>query len=120
MPRHLQKGCAAEDKALEYLQSNGLTLYQRNYRTPFGEIDLIMIEKNPSYLVFVEVRYRKSDRFGSPAESVNKRKQKKLIASAEHFRQNYKKLGRQACRFDVISICGSLDHGSVQWHQNAF
>ena len=120
LPLHLQKGITAEQRALDYLLSSGLTLHQRNYRSPYGEIDLIMVDQKTESIVFVEVRYRNNRRFGGPAESVTHDKQKKLIASAEHFRQRNRQLGQRACRFDVVSICGGVDDGSLQWYQNAF
>lgn len=120
LPPHLQKGVIAEQRALNHLLASGLTLHLRNYRTPYGEIDLIMFDQKQESLVFVEVRYRNSGRFGGPAESITRNKQKKLVASAEHFRQHNPQLARCACRFDVISICGDLGDGSIQWDPNAF
>lgn len=120
MPPHLQKGRLAEDQALAYLQANGLSLQQRNYRSPFGEVDLIMHDASCDSLIFVEVRYRSNNTFGSPAESVDRRKQAKLIASAEHYRQQNPHLAKQPCRFDVVGICGDIDNGSLQWYPNAF
>jgi putative endonuclease len=120
MPTHLRRGQIAEDKALAYLQSNGLTLYQRNYRTPYGEIDLIMVDPKLRELVFVEVRYRNSDRFGGAAQSVDRHKQGKLIASAEHFRQRHTRYLDSPCRFDVVTLSGGLEKGSLQWYRNAF
>ena len=79
------KGQAYETKACLYLQQRGLTLLQRNYRSRHGEIDLIMQEADS--LVFVEVRYRRSNRFGSGAESVSYHKQARLIATAAHYLQ---------------------------------
>ena len=81
------------------------------------EIDLIMQDDN--VLVFIEVRYRKSDYFGSGAETVDSRKQKKLILSAKHYLSKQSKHD-QACRFDVISLSGSLQTGRIEWIPNAF
>ena len=120
MPIHLQRGKIAEDKALAYLQCNGLTLHQRNYRTPYGEIDLIMVDADLHELIFVEVRFRVSDRFGGPAQSVDRRKQGKLIASAEYFRQQNNRFIDSPCRFDVVTLSGGLEKGSLQWYRNAF
>jgi len=120
MPTHLRRGKIAEDKALAYLKRNGLALHQRNYRTPYGEIDLIMIDPELRGLVFVEVRYRNSDRFGGPAQSVDRVKQGKLIASAEHFRQHHDQFVDCPCRFDVVTLSGGLEKGSLQWYRNAF
>lgn len=120
MPTHLRRGRIAEDKALAYLVSNGLTLHRRNYRTPYGEIDLVMVDPELRELVFVEVRYRNSDRFGGAAQSVDHHKQGKLIASAEHFRQHHAQYVDSPCRFDVVALSGDMEKGSLQWYRNAF
>ena len=65
-------GNLAEDAALKHLQANGLTLLTRNYRCKVGEIDLIMRDANE--IAFVEVRYRKSSRYGTGLESVSSAK----------------------------------------------
>jgi putative endonuclease len=120
LPTHLRRGKIAEDRALAHLQCNGLTLHRRNYRTPYGEIDLVMVDPVRHELVFVEVRYRNTDRFGSAAQSVDRQKQTRLTASAEHFRQHHSQFGHCACRFDVVALSGDLEKGSLQWYQNAF
>ena len=109
-------GKDAEARACCYLQAQGLQLVQHNYHSRRGEIDLIMQDKDS--LVFIEVRYRRQSRFGSAAESVNRHKQSKLIACANHYIQTYPEHARQACRFDVVSIDGNMD--SIEWIKNAF
>jgi putative endonuclease len=120
LPIHLRRGKLAEDKALAHLLGNGLTLTQRNYRTPYGEIDLIMVDPVLCELVFVEVRYRNSDQFGGPAQSIDRHKQGKLIASAEYFRQHNHQFTDSPCRFDVVTLSGDMDTGPLQWYRNAF
>jgi len=119
-PAHLQQGKAAEARAARHLQDGGLQLQQRNYRCPHGEIDLVMTETASGCLVFVEVRYRKNPAHGTPAETVDWRKQQKLIAAAEHFRQHHGALGARPCRFDVVCLSGDPEQGPLQWLQNAF
>lgn len=115
-------GRAAEDCACRYLQQRGLRLLERNYHCRQGEIDLIM--RDAGTTVFVEVRYRKSGRFGSGAETVDARKQHKLLASAAHYLLQHKQAANQPCRFDVISLTPGALHGNksdeVQWISNAF
>ncbi len=114
-------GKAAEDQALAFLQKKGLTLHQRNYACKSGELDLVMQEKDT--LVFVEVRYRKSDDFGSAAESVNRQKIMRLNRTAEHFLQTFKLTDKQPCRFDIITVQPDSDHtqkNSVNWLKNVF
>ena len=112
----LTRGKDAEDRACRYLQSRGLHLLQRNYRSKRGEIDLILQDKDS--LVFVEVRYRSDPRFGSALESVNRRKQSRLIACAQHYMQTHPDISQQPCRFDVISIMGSRT--AIEWIADAF
>ncbi|WP_281648599.1 YraN family protein [Parendozoicomonas sp. Alg238-R29] len=116
-----QTGKAAEDLALTYLQSNGLKLCERNYACKTGELDLIM--KDGDTLVFVEVRFRQSQNFGSAAESVDYRKQLRLNRTAEHYLQTFNLTDKQPCRFDIISIQPDANRGrnhQVDWIRNAF
>ena len=110
------RGKQAEDLACRYLQDRGLQLLQRNYRSKRGEIDLILQDSDS--LVFVEVRYRRQPGFGSAAESVDARKQSKLVDCARHFLQSHANTANQPCRFDVISVNGTSN--SIDWIQNAF
>ncbi len=110
------RGKDPEDRACHYLQAQGLQLLQRNYRSKRGEIDLILQDKDS--LVFVEVRYRRHSRFGSAAESVDRRKQSRLIACAQHFMLTHPGTCQQPCRFDVISKTGSST--AIEWIPNAF
>lgn len=96
------KGKSAEEFAKHYLQRQGLTLVSQNYRCKYGEIDLIMRDKKTT--VFVEVRYRKSQHFGSGADTVDYHKQRKLLTTASHYLQNNPKAAKHPCRFDVVSL----------------
>jgi len=71
-------------------------------------------------LVFVEVRYRNSDRFGGGLASIDQKKQNKLRASAQHYRQRAKQLSNRPCRFDVISITGNHSDLTPEWIRDAF
>ncbi|MCF6280914.1 MAG: YraN family protein [Candidatus Polarisedimenticolaceae bacterium] len=108
-------GDGAENLACDYLQQQGLRLIERNYHTRRGEIDLIM--QHDKTLIFVEVRLRGSDHFGSAAESVTSRKQGRIIAAAQHYLQQQP--SALACRFDVVAISGKTDR-SIDWIPNAF
>ena len=76
-------GARAEDTACEYLQNQGLKLKDRNYRTRRGEIDLVMQSKDT--IIFVEVRYRSSNQYGSPGDSITLAKRQKIIAAAQEY-----------------------------------
>ncbi len=108
-----QLGTAAEQRAAEHLAATGLRLVERNYRCRGGEIDLVM--RDGAQLVFVEVRYRSGGSFGSAAESVDARKQGRLIVAAEHYLQRHRI--RPPCRFDVVGITGD---GRIEWLRDAF
>lgn len=108
-----KQGDSAEQDALEFLQQSGLKLICTNYSCKFGEIDLIM--QDDKSLVFVEVRYRNSNKFGGAAASVNHHKQQKIIRTAEHYLQkNYRQI--PACRMDVIAIDKNQ---KIDWIKNA-
>jgi len=112
-------GDSAEALALDYLQQQGLTLVQRNYRLAGGpgqrggEIDMILREPDGT-LVFAEVRARRGSGFGGAAGSVSLVKQQRIQRAAQHY------LARLAvlppCRFDVVAI----DGGQLQWLRGAF
>ena len=95
-----QKGLVGEQRALEYLQNRGMVLLCRRYRSPFGEIDLVMHDGDA--LVFVEVKARGTGRQGMGLIAVDARKQKKLVKTALYFlsEQGYDGVAR----FDVIEL----------------
>lgn len=115
-------GATAELYAEQYLQQQGLITRTRNYRSKQGEIDLIMLEKNPrgNVLVFVEVRLRTNKRFAPALETVDYRKQQKIIKTAMRFLQEQKLYDKIACRFDVIALDQTGTAPPVQWIKNAF
>ncbi|WP_151631758.1 YraN family protein [Noviherbaspirillum aerium] len=105
------EGDAGETRALAYLEQQGLSLLQRNFRCKGGEIDLIM--KDNSVLVFVEVRKRAPGRFGDAAASVGHRKQARLTIAAQVYLQSLRTV--PPCRFDVVAIDGER----LNWIRNA-
>ena len=110
------RGNAAEDAALAHLLAAGLTLVERNYRTPGrggGEIDLIMREPDGT-LVFVEVRQRRNARHGGALASVTAVKQRRLVFAARHYLLRWPQL--PPCRFDVVA----LESGQASWLKGAF
>lgn len=114
-----QTGQQAEQAACHYLQSQGLVLVKKNYSCTQGEIDLIMNHNDT--LVFVEVRFRRDTRYGTGAETVDRRKQTRILATAAHYLQKNPKAARQACRFDVISLTTNNSGEQIlDWIPNAF
>jgi putative endonuclease len=113
-----QIGDTAEQCAEHFLQQQGMRTLKKNFRSKTGEVDLIM--QHGEHLVFVEVRYRKREHFGSGGETVTHSKQQKLIRTAQYFLQKYDKNNSHPCRFDVVSISGNLKQPQINWLENAF
>ncbi len=114
MVSKIQQGNAAEMLACHYLEARGLTLVERNYLCRVGELDLIM--QDGDYLVFVEVRSRHDNRHGTPAETITKTKQRRIIRAANYYLQRHH--ADVPCRFDVIAIApGQTD---LEWIKDAF
>lgn len=118
-----EQGQLTENLACQFLEKQGFQLIEKNYNCRMGEIDLIM--KDNDNLVFVEVRYRKSNNFGSGAETITASKQSKLIKTASLYLQRHDKLNRYPARFDVVSISGFIGNNNINsinfdWIKNAF
>src|SRR5690554_2261043 len=93
-------GNLGERIACQYLVSKGFTILERNWRSHHLELDIIC--RNPEFLVFVEVKYRKNARFGDPVEFITQRKMQNLSDAAALYieESNYEGL----IRFDIIGI----------------
>ena len=113
MTSTIQQGTAAEDLACRYLEAQGLTLLKRNYRCQVGELDLIM--RDCAYLVFVEVRSRHDSRHGTPAETITRAKQRRLIKTAAYYLQRTRT--DSPCRFDVVAV---HETDNLEWLKDAF
>lgn len=111
-----QKGAEKEEQAAAFLEKHGVCILMKNYRTAIGEIDLIGLHEGT--LVFFEVKYRSSARYGFPEEAVGIPKQKKIsMVSMQYIREEKKNLPEfQAVRYDVISILGT----HITWIPAAF
>lgn len=111
-----QRGDAAEAAALAHLQSAGLVLVARNYRTPGrggGEIDLIMRDPRDGTLVFVEVRHRAGASHGGAASSITGVKRRRIVFAARHYLSRLRTL--PPCRFDVVLV-----EARIEWIRAAF
>lgn len=93
-------GKTGENKAKNYLKRRGYQILETNYRTKAGEIDLIVKEKD--CLVFVEVKTRTTEEYGTPAEAVSFYKQQHMLKSAKYYLSRHG--GDCECRFDVIEV----------------
>ena len=112
------RGELAEGKALAFLQDQGLELIARNFRCRIGELDLVM--RDDDAVVVAEVRYRASVAYGTAAESVDWRKQRKLVAAAGLFLQRHPRLASMPVRFDVVAVTPGDGDDRFEWIREAF
>jgi len=108
------RGSEYEEQAVAYLKKKGYGILERNFRSRQGEIDIIA--KDQSTLVFVEVKYRKDNAKGDPAEAVNFHKQQKIIQVARYYCLMYHVPEDTSMRFDVIAILNQ----KITHYENAF
>lgn len=113
MPRtELQEiGRGGEDRALAYLQRQGLELVERNFLCKVGELDLIM--RDGAHLVFIEVRERNNPCFGGAAASISRAKQRRIVRAAQFYLLRCTPL--PPCRIDIVAIDGER----INWLRNA-
>lgn len=112
-------GNQAERLSEQLLLKSGMRLLARNYRCKQGELDLVM--RDADTVVFVEVRYRRKNQWGDAVETVDWRKQKRLIAAAHHYLLTHPHLADNSCRFDVVAAQGNpADPASYRWIREAF
>ena len=123
-----QRGASAESLACQHLSQQGLDIVERNYRTQRGEIDIIA--RDGETLVFVEVRLRSNASFGGAAQSIDARKQARLINAARHYLLKTGLTDAQPCRFDAICMNAVAsasaaksepqDNSAIDWIRDAF
>ena len=106
------RGAQAEQRAAQYLQQQGLKPVAQNYRSRFGEVDLVM--QDGATLVFVEVRLRRNAGFGGAAASIDAHKQRRIVRTAQQYLAGLAHV--PPCRFDAVLV----DDDGVQWLRNAF
>lgn len=111
-------GAKMENVACDYLQKQGLRFKQCNYSCKMGEIDLIM--QDGEFIVFVEVRYRKSKDYGGPIATITKSKQHKIIRTALFYLVEHNQFEKVPCRFDVVAIDEANHQLQVEWIKSAF
>jgi putative endonuclease len=110
----MKAGDRAERIAAAYLQEKGLAVIEIRYRCRWGEIDLILRDRET--VVFAEVRLRHSRTFGGAAYSVDRRKQARIIATARHYLARTRD---SPCRFDVV-LLESIEPPQIEWIRDAF
>ena len=106
-------GAEGEDLAVKTLKKSGYRIIQKNYRTRFGEIDIVAEDKD--CLVFVEVKRRSTGAYGTSFDAVGNRKKAHIIRTAQYYLKEFKCEDRKT-RFDVVGI----DDGMAKIVQHAF
>ncbi len=109
-----------EKQAASWLRDQGLSIIERNYRCRVGELDIIA--RDAAYLVFIEVRARSHPGFASAVESIDRRKRRRLVNTAQYYLQQHPQLANLACRFDVVTFQPrqSATRHAPQWIRGAF
>jgi putative endonuclease len=111
------QGQEGEQLAVRHLKRLGYRIICRNYRSPLGEIDIIA--RHRGVLVFVEVKSRSTETFGSPKLAVTPAKQRKLSQVAWHYLQQHN-LTEASARFDVVTISRMQGSPHFEVIENAF
>jgi len=106
-----------EEKAVDFLKANGYKIIKQNYKTRFGEIDIIAKEKDT--LVFLEVKTRRTDTFGEPEAAVGRFKQGQISKTALCYLKENKLLDKKA-RFDIVAIRYIDQAPQINLIKNAF
>lgn len=106
------KGTAYEEIAASYLSKNGVKILKKNFRIRQGEVDLI--GEDTSHLIFIEIKFRSSDKYGEPELAISVNKMKKICKVAEYYLM-YNPTDKQI-RYDVICIC----YDRIRWYKHAF
>ena len=108
-------GRGAEDRALLFLQGQGLKLIARNWRCKAGELDLVM--RDADTVVIAEVRKRVRSDYGTAVETVDRRKQLKLARATRLLLARRPDLAEAPLRFDVVTLDGAE---KIEWLREAF
>ena len=112
-----ETGRAGESLAAQWLERRGLEILARNHRTPRGEVDLVCRDGN--VICVVEVRTKRSEEMGTPEESIDRRKARRVVAAATDWAVRHGGLERPM-RFDVVAIVLGDGPPVVRHHRNAF
>ncbi|MCX5833097.1 MAG: YraN family protein [Deltaproteobacteria bacterium] len=113
----IRTGKEGEEIAARYLEKEGYRIIERNYRCVFGEMDIIA--RDGGAYVFVEVKSRRSERFGDPKLAVDYRKQRKMSMVAMCYLKE-KRLLESPSRFDVVAVRFFPEEPRVELIRNAF
>lgn len=105
-------GRYGERRACRYLRKNGYKILERNYKNPFGEVDIIA--RKGEVIAFTEVKARLSDAYGAPSEAVGRERQRRYIRAAQYYCSDC--VTDVVIRFDIIEVY----KGCINHIENAF
>jgi putative endonuclease len=114
----MQTGRRGEELAAAWYRDHGYDIVDRNWRTTFGEIDLVA--RRRSLVVVSEVKTRRSEAFGSPAHAVGWTKQQRLRRLAAAWLTARRPPGRCELRFDVVAVIAAGDRVEIEVYEDAF
>ncbi len=107
-------GFEYEEKAKNFLISKKLEFIEKNFYSRYGEIDLIMLDKENKILIFIEVKYRRNSNYGNPFEAIDYKKIEKIQITSKIYLDKIK--WKNSIRYDVIGIT----QNKIEWIKNAF
>ncbi len=110
-------GTQYEMLASMYLEEHGFKVMEKNFRSRDGEIDIV--GRDGEFLVFVEVKYRATERKGMPEEAVGAAKQSRICRTADYYRFVHRYSEDEPVRYDVIGISGG-EEVRIRWYKDAF
>ncbi len=117
MDNRTAAGKLGETLALNFLKKKGYRIVETNYRCALGEIDIIAVESG--IVVFVEVKSRRTNRFGPPQAAVGVQKQRKISMLAKNYLKE-KRIENVRARFDVVSVMLGMEKPKIELIRNAF
>ncbi|KAB3537226.1 YraN family protein [Alkaliphilus pronyensis] len=111
-------GYIGEAVAKKFLLDKGYKILFQNYRTKFGEIDIVATIDN--IVAFIEVKTRKTIAYGMPREAINYKKQMNYRRLADHFILSNPSIHNKDFRFDVIEVIITNEKKQIKHIKNAF
>ncbi len=116
MARNNQLGQSGEETAARYLMHKGYTLHALNWR--YGHLEIDIVAEWYGELVFVEVKTRRDEQFGTPEEAVDREKQQRLVRAANAYLRQHG--ADQPSRFDIIAVVGEQPPFDIRHIEHAF
>lgn len=110
------KGKQGEEMAVQFLKENGYSIIDQNNSTKFGELDIIATKNN--ILVFVEVKFKQTDDFGTPEEMIGKNKLMQVQRTAEMYLLTNPDMAKSFQRYQIDAICIVEDTGRITHYEN--